>query len=123
MVPPLAEHHEHVPSRALAPWVARAVGYRLSGFAAGVHVGMPLGSLTLVIPLDAPLTLTDPPGGVSAYGSVELADVLGPDVERLREQLHGTDSWERRFALVDGRSIPGRGGGALRLHGPGASDP
>ncbi|HKX66788.1 MAG TPA: helix-turn-helix domain-containing protein [Intrasporangium sp.] len=69
-MPPHAEHHEHVVSPALAPWVERAVGYRLSGFRPGVHVGMPSGSLTLVIPLDAPLTVSDPPGDPSAYGSV-----------------------------------------------------
>lgn len=145
-MPPHAEHHEHVVSPALAPWVERAVGYRLSGFPPGVHVGMPSGSLTLVIPLDAPLTISDPPGGPSAYGSVlaglsaapthihhdgnqhgvqlalrpgaaralfgcrpaeiaggsfELGDVLGADAVRLREQLHDTDTWERRLDLVE----------------------
>lgn len=145
-MPPHAEHHEHVVRPALAPLVQRAVGYRLSGFPPGVHVGMPSGSLTLVIPLDAPLTLSDPLGGPSTYGSVlaglsaaptrihhdgnqhgiqlalhpgaaralfdcraaeiadgsfELGDVLGGDADRLRERLHETDSWDRRFELVE----------------------
>ncbi|HEX5968461.1 MAG TPA: AraC family transcriptional regulator [Intrasporangium sp.] len=159
-MPPHAEHHEHVVSPALAPLVQRAVGYRLSGFPPGVHVGMPSGSLTLVIPLDAPLTLSGPLGDPSAYGSVlaglsaaptrihhdgnqhgiqlalrpgaaralfdcraaeivdgsfELGDVLGADADRLRERLHESDSWDRRFELVErlllGRLAAGRTGG------------
>ncbi|MBB2985087.1 helix-turn-helix domain-containing protein [Terracoccus luteus] len=53
-----SEHHETVASGALAPFVTRVVGYRLSGFEPGVHVGMPSSTLTLVVPLDAPLTLS-----------------------------------------------------------------
>lgn len=56
---PAAEHHEHQPTAALAGWVDRAVGYRLEGFSGGVHVGMPSGTATLVIPLDDALTLSD----------------------------------------------------------------
>ncbi|MDV3221908.1 helix-turn-helix domain-containing protein [Intrasporangium sp.] len=143
---PRAERFEHAVSPVLAPWVEHAVGYRLTGFPAGVHVGMPSGSLTLVIPLDDPLTLSDPRGGRRAYGSVlaglsaeptlihhdgtqhgvqlglrpgaarmlfgcrtaeltdgsfELGDVLGREADRLREQLHATDSWQRRLELVE----------------------
>lgn len=143
---PDAEHHDHAVSRALAPWVERVTGYRLSGFPPGVHVGLPSGTLTLVIPLDAPLTLSDRatppsaygsvlaglsagptmihhdgsqhgvqlalrPGGAQAFfgcraaeiadGSFELSDVVGRDADCLREQLHDTDSWARRFELVE----------------------
>lgn len=135
-----------MPAR-LAPWVERAVGYRLSGFPAGVHVGMPSSTVTLVIPLDEPLTLSGdreaPPArfdsvlaglatapthihhdgsqhGVQlalrvgavralfglpaaelAQSSLELQDVMGRDAVRLRERLHETDSWERRFDLLE----------------------
>jgi AraC-like DNA-binding protein len=65
-----AEHHEHTPSARLAPWVERAVGYRFAGFPAGVHVGMPSGSVTLVITLDGPLTIADPGRPAETYGSV-----------------------------------------------------
>jgi AraC-like DNA-binding protein len=36
-----------------------------------------------------------------AQSSYELTDVLGPAAARLREQLHETDSWTRRFELVE----------------------
>ena len=32
---------------------------------------------------------------------VELEDILGPEIRRLRERLHDAKSWERRFALLD----------------------
>jgi AraC-like DNA-binding protein len=158
---PHAAHHEHVVSLALAPWVERATGYRMSGFPPGIHVGMPSCSLTLVIPIEAPLTISTRRGDPSAHGSVlaglsvapthvhhdgnqhgiqlalrpgaaralfdcraaemadgtfELGDVLGADADRLRERLHESDSWERRFELVErlllGRLGAGRAGGA-----------
>ena len=54
------EHAEHTPSPRLAPFVDRVVGYRIAGFPCGVHVGMPSGTVTLVVPLDDALTLSDP---------------------------------------------------------------
>lgn len=45
----------------LAPLVPRCIGYRYEGFAPGIHRGLPSPSVTLVISLGAPLTLT-PPG-------------------------------------------------------------
>lgn len=65
-----AEHHEHAPAPRLSRWVDRAVGYRLSGFPAGVHVGMPSGTVTLVVPLDAPLTVADGGAPPRAYDAV-----------------------------------------------------
>lgn len=59
----VAEHVEHRFSGPLAPVVERAVGYHLSGFPAGTHVGMPSTSLTLVIPLDEGLRLSQPGAG------------------------------------------------------------
>ncbi|MEO7752172.1 MAG: AraC family transcriptional regulator [Terracoccus sp.] len=67
----LAPHHEHRPSPRLAAVVERAVGYRLTGYPPGVHVGMPSTTVTLVIPLEEPLTLSDPVmGGPRPFGSV-----------------------------------------------------
>lgn len=148
-----AEHLEHQPSPRLAPFVDRVTGYRLAGFPAGVHVGMPSGTVTLVIPLDDALTLADPgrpvphrfdsvlaglatgptrihhdgnqhgvqlalrPGAVRALfgvraaelaeGSFELQDIMGAGAVDLRHRLHETDSWERRFDLVE-RSLLAR---------------
>ncbi|MDN5778141.1 MAG: helix-turn-helix transcriptional regulator [Humibacillus sp.] len=148
-----AEHHEQRPSPRLASLVDAVVGYRLTGFPAGVHIGMPSSTVTLVIPFDDGLTLSDPgrpvphrfdsvlaglatgptrihhdgnqhgiqlalrPGAVRALfgvraaelaeGSFELQDVMGAGVADLRDQLHETDSWSRRFDLVE-RSLLAR---------------
>lgn len=67
---PTAEHHEHVPSARVARWVDRAVGYRLAGFPPGVHIGMPSGTVTLVVPFDDPLTVADGGGLPRPFGSV-----------------------------------------------------
>ncbi len=152
-----AENHEHTPSPRLAAFVERVVGYRIASFPAGVHIGMPSRTVTLVIPFDDALTLSDPgspvplgfdsvlaglatgptrihhdgnqhgiqlalrPGAVRALfgvraaelaeSSFELQDVMGPDAAKLRDRLHETDSWARRFELVE-RSL------LSRLHEP-----
>ncbi len=49
------ESHAHIPHPALRPYVESALGYRITGLAPGVHVGLPSMALTVVIPLDAPL--------------------------------------------------------------------
>lgn len=64
------ESFEYTPGAALAPYVERAVGYLHSRAPAGVHVGMPSCSLTLVVPLDEPLTISDPDGPRQAFDSV-----------------------------------------------------
>jgi AraC-like DNA-binding protein len=66
---PRSEHHEYRPSPAVAPWVERGVGYRLDGFAPGIHVGMPSGAVTLVVALDEPLRVSNSLGARS-FGSV-----------------------------------------------------
>lgn len=64
------EHHEHVPTARLSGLVERAVGYRLSGFPAGIHVGMPSRTVTLVVPLGQSLTVADGGGPPRSHGSV-----------------------------------------------------
>lgn len=39
----------------LRPWVREYVGYRMTGFPAGTHLGLPSPDLTVVLPLDGPL--------------------------------------------------------------------
>jgi AraC-like DNA-binding protein len=60
----VAEYHRVRPAHALRPYVNSLVGYRLQGFDAGVHRGLPGRFLTLVITLDEPLDLTLPGGRV-----------------------------------------------------------
>ena len=45
--------------RHLTPFVEAMVGYRITGASPGTHVGMPSGTVTLVLSLDAPLDLVD----------------------------------------------------------------
>ena len=75
---PRAEHHEHAPGPSLSRWVQRAVGYRLAGFPGGVHVGMPSGTVTLVVPFDAPLNVADPGRPPTAYVSVVAGLAAAP---------------------------------------------
>ncbi len=54
------EQYAHRPGPGWAGWVRNAVGYRISGAAPGVHVGMPSLSLTLVVPIGERLVVQAP---------------------------------------------------------------
>ncbi|MCU0307828.1 MAG: helix-turn-helix domain-containing protein [Thermoleophilia bacterium] len=60
----VAEHVVHRPPAPLRGLVASCVGYRLDGFPAGVHIGMPSPLLTVVLSLDGPVEVRDAGGGV-----------------------------------------------------------
>lgn len=47
----------HTPVPPLRPYLGKCIGYRMKGFAPGIHAGLPSSWLTLVITLDAPLDL------------------------------------------------------------------
>ncbi|MEW1952970.1 AraC family transcriptional regulator [Terrabacter sp. NPDC080008] len=126
---PRAEHHEHVPGPALSRWVERAVGYRISGFPAGVHVGMPSGSVTLVVPLDELLTVADAGRPPTAYGSVLAGLAAAPTLIHHDGTQHGIQLALRPVAAralfglpaaeISARShelvdVAGRGAGPLR---------
>jgi AraC-like DNA-binding protein len=53
----VSEHVVGVPHPRLRPYVSDYTGYRMQGFTAGVHAGLPSRSLTLVISLDEPVDL------------------------------------------------------------------
>lgn len=53
------ERHEHRAAGLLSGIVGRATGYRHTGHAPGVHVGLPSLSITLVIPLESRLTVSE----------------------------------------------------------------
>ncbi|MGU3431735.1 helix-turn-helix domain-containing protein [Actinomycetes bacterium M1A6_2h] len=63
------------PCPALRPFVKRYDGYRMSGFGAGTHVGMPSPDITVIIPLDDPLELAWPGEPPARFGP--LASGLG----------------------------------------------
>ena len=54
----MREHYTHTFGPPLDRFVTLAVGYRYAGGQPGVHVGMPSGALTLVVPFDDPLRLS-----------------------------------------------------------------
>lgn len=56
----MQEHQVHTVSGPLSRVVTHAVGYQYHGVAPGIHIGMPSGSLTLVVPLDGPLVVSTP---------------------------------------------------------------
>lgn len=61
----MPESYEHRPHAALRGLVESAVGYRITGEPAGVHLGLPSSMITVIIPLDEPLAL-EQPGSASA---------------------------------------------------------
>jgi AraC-like DNA-binding protein len=52
------EHYSHTFGPPLDRYVRLAVGYRFAGAPPGVHVGLPSGTLTLVVPFGEPLVLS-----------------------------------------------------------------
>ncbi len=58
---PKVDYVSPEPSPALRGCVARQVGYRMSGYEPGEHVGMPGTSLTCILSFDAPLEMTSLP--------------------------------------------------------------
>jgi AraC-like DNA-binding protein len=58
---PVVEQASRRPDPALAAFVGRYVGYRLEGFAPGMHAGLPSRHLTLVVSLDSPVDIAAMP--------------------------------------------------------------
>lgn len=58
------------PSPSLRPFVSSYDGYRISGYDAGTHVGMPSPSITVIIPFDDPVELAWPGEEASRFGSL-----------------------------------------------------
>lgn len=61
-----AIHVEATPTPALRPYVTSYVGFELRGFPAGIHLGTPSRSLTLVLSLGDPLDLV----GLGRFGAL-----------------------------------------------------
>lgn len=69
----------------LRPWVREYVGYRMAGFPAGTHLGLPSADLTVVLPLDGPLefvTMADPSQSPGSLGEMASGLTARPVVMR-----------------------------------------
>lgn len=55
---------------ALTPFVESMVGYRIEGASPGIHIGMPSGTLTLVLALDEPLHLSGADGRRESFDTL-----------------------------------------------------
>lgn len=64
----MAVQVEAQPAAALRPYVTSYVGYQLSGFPAGLHMGTPAQTLTAVVSLSEALDLAVVPGGLPQGG-------------------------------------------------------
>ena len=87
MAAPVEEYVEGPVPAPLRPYVASLTGYRLTGFAAGVHVGMPSRHLTMIIALDEAITLS--------------GNGLGEDTVRFDAVVTGLHTQPVRVARVD----------------------
>ncbi|MCU1450623.1 MAG: AraC family transcriptional regulator, partial [Acidimicrobiales bacterium] len=60
---PVSEGAGRRPHPALRPFIERYRGYRMQGFPAGVHKGVPSRHLTFIISFDQPVELAGGPDG------------------------------------------------------------
>lgn len=65
----VAQSQVGIPTAPLRPFVRSYVGYRFEGFPAGVHLGLPSRSTTVVISLGEPVVLTETPDPQQAHGA------------------------------------------------------
>lgn len=75
--------------RHLTPFVEAMVGYRITGASPGTHVGMPSGTVTLVLSLDAPLDLLGPDGREGRFDAVVAGLHARPALIRHDGHQHG----------------------------------
>ncbi len=86
----MREHYTHTFGPPLDRFVTLAVGYRYAGAPAGVHVGMPSGALTLVVPFAEPLRLSG--GGLAEptpFDGVLAGLATGPTLIHHDGHQHG----------------------------------
>ncbi len=86
----MREHYTHTFDPPLRRFVTLAVGYRYADAPAGVHVGLPSGALTLVVPFDEPLVLSG--AGLARptpFGGVLAGLATGPTLIHHDGRQHG----------------------------------
>ena len=69
MLDPIVEAVARRPSPSLEPYIDRYIAYRLEGFPAGIHRGLPSRHMTFIISLADPIVVEAMPGAASATGS------------------------------------------------------
>lgn len=74
---------------ALAPFVESMVGYRISGAPPGTHIGMPSGTVTLVLALDEPLDLVGADGRKGRFDTLIAGLHAAPAKIRHDGHQHG----------------------------------
>lgn len=75
--------------RGLQPFIESMAGYRIAGVPAGVHIGMPSGTVSLILALDAPLDLVGADGRRGRYDTVLAGLHAGPALIRHDGYQHG----------------------------------
>jgi AraC-like DNA-binding protein len=84
------EHYTHSFGPPLDRFVTLAVGYRYAGAPPGVHVGMPSGALTLVVPFGEPLRLSGAGlAGPTPFDGVLAGLATGPTLIHHDGHQHG----------------------------------
>jgi AraC-like DNA-binding protein len=84
------EHYTHTFDPPLRRFVTLAVGYRYAGAPAGVHIGLPSGALTLVVPFDEPLVLSGAGlAGPTPFGGVLAGLATAPTLIHHDGRQHG----------------------------------
>ena len=86
----MREHYTHTVGPPLDHYVRLAVGYRYAGGPAGVHIGLPSGLLTLVVPFEEPLLLSG--GGLDAptpFDGVLAGLATAPTLVHHKGHQHG----------------------------------
>lgn len=104
----MAEFVEALIPAGLIPFVESMVGYRIAGAQPGTHVGMPSGSVTLILSLDDPLDLVGADGREGRFDTLIAGLHAGPAYIRHDGRQHGL-----QLALTPA-------GAALLLGGPAA---
>jgi AraC-like DNA-binding protein len=81
------------PALGLAPYIARYVGYRMEGFAPGIHRGLPSRHLTFIVSLDRPVEMMlTPPDARTPSGHPDTAAPTRPMVA-MQSFVSGLQTW------------------------------
>lgn len=107
----LSEGARAAPAAQLRPYVAAYEGYRLSGFDAGTHIGMPSPNLTVILTIGAKLEISNSPRqGACAFESLASGISAEPVIINHDGNQHGI---QLSFTPVGARALFGIPAAAL----------